>query len=107
MIALQKPFWPWARAEPPAAAPVNVRITPRPAIVCVRQEDLDRARLRDLANQCNLLCEVRGAFPPATHRDDPALNAAIAALDAWIIENGQELDFLLRKVKKTWTYSNF
>ena len=77
-------FWPWARAERSAPAPVNVRITPRP-IVCIRQEDIDAARLRELTIQLEDL-----EFERANAQTGPAHVAAIAALVAWDTDNRDE-----------------
>lgn len=99
MITTSPFFWPWAHAKRTEPVPVNVRTTPRPTIICVRQGDIDRARLRELAYQCECLCDIRGGFPQDTPRDDPMLDAAIAVLDKWELDNGEELAMLLNTVK--------
>lgn len=92
-------FKPLFRTAHTETVQVNIRITRKPEIICVRQEGLDRARLRELANQCEDLCNIRGGFPRNTPRDDPLLDASIAALDKWLIDNGEELSMLLKTVK--------
>lgn len=71
---------------------VNTRLTPRPTIVCVRQEDLDRERLRELTLQREDLM-----FAQATAADGPAHEAAIQALMDWTTSNGHEFDKLRGK----------
>jgi len=79
-------FWPWARAEHRTpCVPVNVRITPPPVIVCVRQEDIDAARLRELTLQLDDLMAARAAAP-----DGEECLAAIHALVAWDTDHKDE-----------------
>lgn len=77
-------FFPWARAEhKPPCVPVNARLTPRPPM-CLSQEDIDAARLRELSIQLEDLEFERANASDETHE------AACKALDTWIFDNHDE-----------------
>lgn len=80
-------FSPWARAERQAPdVPVNTRLTRRQDIICVRQEEIDAARLRELTLQLEDL-----EFERANAAEGESHLAACAALDVWNTDHRDEI----------------